>query len=92
VNQHGQVPRQVLETPGIRVWRSRDPQNGDTYVAVFNLHSASLSVDLPWRDIGLKGACYRVDDLWDSRPLGRTASLRFDLAAHASALIRAAKE
>jgi hypothetical protein len=52
VNQQGSAPRQVLERPDLRVWRSRASDGGE-HVAVFNLYEARQSFDLAWSDVGL---------------------------------------
>ena len=88
VNQHGRAPRQVLERPGLRVWRSEAPGGADRYVAVFNLDTVPQRVDLAWADVGLPAGAKRVRDLWDRRELGTTNRLRVELAPHASALYR----
>jgi len=88
VNQRGRAPRQVLERPGLRVWRSTAPGSADQYVAVFNLDSVPRRVDLAWSEIGLGAGSHQVRDLWARRPLGTADRLRVDLAAHASVLYR----
>jgi hypothetical protein len=91
VDQHGRSPRQVLERPGLRVWRSAVSGSGDAYVAVFNLDSTAQRVDLAWTDVGLGAGSRRVRDLWARHALGSMDRLRLDLAPHASALLRVAK-
>jgi hypothetical protein len=88
VNQRGRAPRQALERPGLRVWRSDVPGSADRYVAVFNLDSVAQRVDLDWADVGLPAGAKRVRDLWTRRPLGTADRLRVELAPHASALYR----
>ena len=87
VNQHGTSPRQVLERPGLRVWRSRAPDGGD-YVAVFNISDGAMPVDIAWPAVGLGAGPRSVRDLWSARPLGRQGTLQVQLAPHASALVR----
>jgi hypothetical protein len=88
VNQSGRAPRQVLERPGLRVWRSDFPGSADLYIAVFNLDSVQRRIDLSWSDIGLGPGRHHIRDLWVRRSLGRAGRLRIDLAPHASALFR----
>jgi alpha-galactosidase len=88
VDQGGRAPHQVLERPGLRVWRSGVPQNADSYVAVFNLDSVPRHVDLGWRDVGLAAGGHQVRDLWARRSLGAADRLRVDLPQHGSALYR----
>jgi alpha-galactosidase len=87
VNQRGRAPRQMLERPGLRAWRSYAPDGG-RYVAVFNLDSVPRRGALPWPDVGVPAGRHAVRDLWTRRALGRADSLRFDLAPHASILYR----
>jgi len=88
VNQHGSSPRQVLEQPTFRVWLSDAPEDGDHYLAVFNLEDAPRSVDLPWTDVRLSEGRHVVRDLWSHEALGALATLSVPLAPHGSALLR----
>src|SRR5438067_5927626 len=63
VNQHGISPRQVLERPGLRVWRSDAPNGTGRYVAVFNLDSVPQRVELSWADVGVAAGRHTVRDL-----------------------------
>ena len=91
VNQQGRSPRQVLERPGLRVWRSNAVGGSDKYVAVFNLGDAARMVDVPWPDIGMAPGSHPVRDLWAARAQGLFPALRVRLGAHASALFRVAR-
>jgi hypothetical protein len=88
VDQRGNSPRQVLERPGLRVWRSNAAGGSDQYVAVFNLGDAARTVDVPWPDIGMTAGSRPVRDLWAARAQGSFSSLRVHLGPHASALFR----
>ena len=88
VDQYGRAPRQVLERPGLRVWRSAAPGSAHWYVAVFNLDSVPRDVDLAWSDVGLGTGGHQVRDLWAQRSLGAADRLRVGLAPHASMLYR----
>lgn len=88
VNQHGRLPRQLLDRAGLRVWTSTAPDATDRYVAVFNLDSVSRSVALSWPDVGLRTGHRRVRDLWTRASRGTADSLRAELPAHGSALYR----
>jgi hypothetical protein len=87
VNQRGGAPRQLLERPWVRVWRSA-ATGGAHYIAVFNLDSLAQRVELPWLDLGLAAGLHAVRDLWTRRSLGSSDALRVDLAPHGSALFR----
>jgi len=88
VDQRGREPRQVLERPGLRVWRAGVPGSADRYVAVFNLDSVPRRVDLAWSEVGAGSGGRRVRDLWARRALGTAVRLQVDLAPHASVLYR----
>jgi hypothetical protein len=88
VNQQGSSPRQVLERPGLRVWRSNAADGSDRYVAVFNLGDSARTVDVPWPDIGMSPGSHPVRDLWAARARGSLPSLQVRLGPHASALFR----
>jgi hypothetical protein len=88
VNQEGEVPRQVLERPGMRAWTSDVPGSADRYIALFNLGSERRTIELSWGDVGLDAGPHGVRDLWEHRSLGRSERLRADLAPHGCALLR----
>ncbi len=87
VNQHGRSPRQVVERPGLRVWRSSAPNGGD-YVAVFNLNDTAQTIELSWTDVGLGAGTRPVRDLWARQSAGSNTGLRVVLPPHGSALFR----
>jgi hypothetical protein len=89
VDQRATDARQVLEADGISVWRS-SPDSGDgEYLAIFNLNATARTLDLPWREVGLTAAGYRLRDLWGAMDLGAAARLRVELPSHGAALYRA---
>lgn len=90
VNQKGGQPRQVLERPGLRVWRSSAPKSKDQYLALFNLDSLAQHVDLAWKEIGIRSGRHNVRDLWERHSAGAMARLTVDLAPHSSVLYRVA--
>jgi alpha-galactosidase len=89
VDQRGRSPRQVVEQPGLRVWRSAAGEN-EEYVAVFNLDDAPRSVDLPWTEVGLQAGPWPARDLWAAHDLAPATRLRVELPPHGSALLRVA--
>jgi hypothetical protein len=65
------------------------PESGDgQYVAVFNLGDAAQDVNYGWKDLGLPEGGHAVRDLWARRELGKAASLKTALPAHAAMLYR----
>ncbi len=88
VNQHGQAPRQMLERPGVRVWRSTVPESADQYIAVFNIDSVARQFNFTWKDVGLSTGRHAIRDLWNHRSLGKAGRLHVELSSHASALFR----
>jgi hypothetical protein len=89
VDQQATDARQVLEADGFSVWRSR-PDSGDgEYLAIFNLNATARTLDLPWGEVGLTAAGYRLRDLWKALDLGTAARLRVELPGHGAALYRA---
>ncbi len=88
VNQRGQHPRQVLERPGLRVWRSSIPGSTDRYLAVFNLDSEVRRITLTWKEVKIGKGPHQVLDLWSRRSLGDAEQLDVRLVQHGSALFR----
>jgi hypothetical protein len=88
VDQHGDMPRQVLDTEGLRVWISKVGRGDERYIAVFNLDNVQRRIDLPWTSVGLRRGSYAVRDLWARRSLGQADALRAELAPHGSVLFR----
>jgi alpha-galactosidase len=86
VNQRGRAPRQVIERPGLRVWRSDAPGGANRYLALFNLDSVARHVDLAWTEVGLPAGRRRVRDLWARRASRPAERLQVELAPHGSAL------
>jgi alpha-galactosidase len=86
VNQHGEAPRQVLERPGVRVWRSTIEGNPGHYIAVFNLDSVTHHFNFTWSEVGLSVGRHPIRDLWEHNVLGKAGRLHVDLFPHACAL------
>ena len=72
------------------VWTAREPQTGDTYLAVFNLSASASEFDVSLKELGLKGSC-RARDLWTRRDLDPvTVKLTAKVPAHGAMLYRIA--
>lgn len=90
VDQHASDAREVLNSEGLSIWRSRPDSGGGEYLAVFNLKSGPQTLQLPWEKLGLTAATYRRRDLWSGEDLGAAARLPVVLPAHGAALYRVA--
>jgi hypothetical protein len=86
VDQRGRAPRQTLERPGLRAWRSDAPDGA--YLAVFNLDSVPRRVELAWTDVGIAAGRRPARDLWTRQSLGTLDAVRAELPAHGSLLYR----
>jgi hypothetical protein len=88
VDQHSRGNRELLRTGSLVVWTAM-PESGDgQYVAVFNLGDAAQDVNYGWKELGLPEGGHAVRDLWAHKELGRAASLKTALPAHAAMLYR----
>jgi len=88
VDQHSRDNRPVITNDNIIVWTARPESGMDSYVAVFNLSETTQSFKIPWTDLGLAAAKYRLRDLWERRNLGTAKILETTLRPHASVLYR----
>jgi len=88
VNQQSHGGHQALERGNIRVWVADSPNQGERYVAAFNLGEKSEPVELGWSEIGIAGSVSEVRDLWSHASLAPQSSLRTELRPHASMLYR----
>jgi hypothetical protein len=88
VDQHSRGNRELLRTGSLVVWTAV-PESGDgQYAAVFNLGDAAQDVNYGWKELGLPEGGHAVRDLWAHKELGRAASLKTALPAHAAMLYR----
>lgn len=67
------------------MWAAQHEALPTAYVALFNTGEAADSLALPVSVVHAGSTC-AVMDLWTRQDLGRVATLRVSLAAHASAL------
>lgn len=102
VNQHSTDNRQVIrqdrttddpDNPGshFAAWVATDPENGDRFVALFNLldRESRVCFNMEWEM--LRGE-YRVRDLWEQEDAGTVeGNLCATLGAHGAALYRLTK-
>jgi hypothetical protein len=88
VDQHSLENRELSRRGSLVVWKATPESGGGQYVAVFNLGDAAQEVNYSWKDLGLGDGTHAVRDLWARKELGKAASLKTTLPAHASMLYR----
>lgn len=78
---------------GWRVWSAREPDTGDTYLAIFNLAATPRRLDLALASLGLDLSSARsARDLWTHTDLGPIPTrLALDVEAHGARLVRLAR-
>jgi alpha-galactosidase len=88
VDQHSRDNRQLLRSGSLVVWKATPEAGGGNYLAVFNLGDKAKQVSYSWKGLGLPEGSHAVRDLWERKDLGPAASLKTQLAAHATRLYR----
>jgi alpha-galactosidase len=88
VDQHSRENHELSRHGSLVVWKATPESGGGQYVAVFNLRDAAQEVNYSWKDLGLGEGTHAVRDLWAREDLGKAASLKTTLPAHASMLYR----
>jgi hypothetical protein len=88
LDQHSRENRELSRHGSLVVWKATPESGGGQYVAVFNLGDAAQEVNYSWKDLGLPESAHAVRDLWARKELGKAASLKARLRAHASMLYR----
>jgi alpha-galactosidase len=88
VDQHSRDNRQLLRSGSLVAWKATPEIGGGNYLAVFNLGDKAQEVSYSWKDLGLPEGSHAVRDLWERKDLGPAASLKTELAAHATRLYR----
>jgi alpha-galactosidase len=88
VDQHSRENRELSRHGSLVVWKATPESGGGEYVAVFNLGDAVQEVNYSWRDLGSPEGTHAIRDLWARKGLGKAASLKGSLRAHASMLYR----
>ena len=88
LDQHSRENRELSRHGSLVAWKATPESGGGQYVAVFNLGGAAQEVNYSWKDLGLGEGTHAVRDLWARKELGKTASLKTSLPAHASMLYR----
>ena len=88
VNQHSHGGHQVLERGDMRAWIADGRQNGDRFVAVFNLGEATEQVSFAWHDLGIAVPVTAVRDLWAAKPVEAMDAIHASLRPHASLFYR----
>jgi hypothetical protein len=88
VDQHSGENRELSRNGSVVVWTASPESGGGGYLAVFNLGDTTQDVNYAWKDLGLPEGPHAVRDLWARKDVGSAASLKAELAPHASALYR----
>jgi hypothetical protein len=88
VDQRSSGGHQAMDRGNIRAWVADGAEQGEHYVAVFNLGSSSESANLRWDEVGLAAHNFAVRDLWAHKDLGKAAGISVQLRPHASVLYR----
>jgi hypothetical protein len=90
VNQASTDNRERFRRNEHIVWTAREPQTGDTYLAVFNLSATPSEFKVELKELGWEGPS-RVRDLWARRDLAPCVdSLTAKVPAHGAMLYRIA--
>ena len=88
MHRQGEEPHQVRRSDRSCVWKSRDWEDGSTYVALFNLRDKPAEVSAYFDELELTGK-YAVRDLWNHRDLGEEEEgLAASLPAHGAGVYR----
>jgi alpha-galactosidase len=88
VDQHSRENRELSRQGSLVVWKANPESGGGEYIALFNLGDTAHVVNYSWKDLGLGESSHAVRDLWARKDLGKVASLKTTLPAHASVLYR----
>lgn len=92
VHRNGREPRLVYREDDRTVWTSHD-EEGNVFVALFNLRDEPSEVSVSLSQLGLDGGSFRVRDLWSRTDAGTANSaLSRQLPPHASALLKLTAE
>ncbi len=91
VNQHSVDNRQVIKHNDSAIWVAKDPKNGDTFLAIFNLSEKPKNLSFTLEVEGLRGK-YNVRDLWEKKNLGIiSGELTTDVDNHGAKIFRLSK-
>ncbi|MFT3739250.1 MAG: glycoside hydrolase family 27 protein [Breznakibacter sp.] len=88
MHREGSQVRQVFQKDGKVAITSRNKDNGDVYLALFNLKDAeSQDVSVSFNELGLSGK-HNVWDMWGKKSLGKFENqITFNLKPHACILL-----
>jgi hypothetical protein len=85
MDQHGHDNHPVEQLPArfehARIWLASG-ENGERYLAVFNLDDHPVSLSATWHELGLPSGTYVARELWSGRRMGASRRMRADLPAH----------
>ena len=84
VNQNSTGGHESYRRDDVIGWTAKVPGSSAKYVAVFNISDRKKTVELKWSDVGVEGSQHAVRDLWAHEDHGSWATLKVELAPHAS--------
>jgi len=88
INQHSENNRQLFYKNNTRAWAADDPENGDKFLALFNLNSSAKTITVTWSELGISGT-YQVKDIWSQTDLGSySTQISRNINAHGTGLYR----
>jgi alpha-galactosidase len=93
VNNHSIKNKQLFRDNNIIAWTAEDPENGDTFLALFNTADTPepATVSVKFEQMGLSST-HRVKDLWTGTSLGKFKDVFLaKINSHGSGLYRIQK-
>lgn len=92
LNQEDRVSRPLESLPPAlaeaKVWVSGPRGDAPDTVAIFNLSEKPLTLEVPWKALGLSDRRYAACDLWINATLEPSENARFTVASHDVVLLR----
>ena len=86
MHRQGEEAHQVYRTEKACAWKSRDWEDGSTYVALFNLSDEEAEVTACFQELELSGK-FAVRDLWAKEDQGEESeTLRAKIGPHGAAV------
>jgi hypothetical protein len=88
VDQQSKSGHQSYAQGNIVAWIADAPQNGEKYLAIFNMGESAETVNQKWSTLGLTSQTAKARDLWAHKDFDSSDSIHVTLQPHASALYR----
>lgn len=88
VNQNSHDAHQLFREGSKIVWTSKHNESNDIYVALFNDGETPVKIEVPFKDLGIKGKV-TVRDLWAKKDMGNVQnSLISEVNPHGAMIFR----